>query len=55
MDAYELPFHNRVREGYHKLIAEEPDRWVTVDATRDMETVQANLRKIILKKLKSTQ
>ncbi len=55
MDAYELAFHNRVREGYHKLIAEEPDRWVTVDATRDMETVQANLRKIILRKLKSTQ
>lgn len=55
MDAYELAFHNRVREGYHKLIAEEPERWVTVDATRDMETVQANLRKIILRKLKSTQ
>ncbi len=53
MDAYELAFHNRVREGYHQLIAEEPERWVTVDATQDMETVQANLRKIIIKKLKS--
>lgn len=53
LDAYALAFHRRVREGYHKLIAEEPERWVTVDATRDMETVQADLRKIILKKLKS--
>ena len=53
LDAYALAFHQRVREGYHQLIDEEPERWVTVDATRDMETVQANLRKIILKKLKS--
>ena len=54
LDAYALAFHKRVREGYHQLIAEEPERWVTVDATQDMETVQANLRKTILKKLKST-
>ncbi len=54
LDAYALAFHKRVREGYHQLIAEEPERWVTVDATQDMKTVQANLRKTILKKLKST-
>ncbi len=54
LDAYALAFHKRVREGYHQLIAEEPERWVTVDATQDMETVQANLRKTILKKLKSS-
>jgi dTMP kinase len=53
LDAYELAFHQRVRAGYHQLIAEEPERWVTVDAARDMETVQANLRKIIFKKLQS--
>lgn len=54
LDAYALAFHKRVREGYHQLIAEEPERWVTVDATQDMKTVQANLRKTILKKLKSS-
>jgi dTMP kinase len=53
LDAYALAFHRRVWEGYHQLIAQEPERWVTVDATRDMETVQATLRKTILKKLKS--
>ena len=54
LDAYALAFHKKVREGYHRLITEEPERWVTVDATLDMQTVQANLRKTILKKLKST-
>ena len=53
LDAYALAFHKRVREGYHQLIAEEPERWVTVDATQDIDTVQAALRKTILKKLKS--
>jgi dTMP kinase len=53
LDAYALAFHKRVLEGYHQLIAEEPKRWVTVDATQDIDTVQAALRKTILKKLKS--
>ena len=53
LDAYALAFHKRVREGYQQLIAEEPKRWVTVDATQDIDTVQAALRKTILKKLKS--
>lgn len=55
LDAYALAFHKRVREGYHQLIAQEPERWESVDATQDMETVQATLRKSILKKLKSMQ
>lgn len=55
LDAYALAFHKRVREGYHHLIVEEPKRWVTVDATQDIDTVQAALRKTILKKLKSMQ
>ena len=53
LDAYALAFHKRVLEGYHQIIAEEPKRWVTVDATQDIDTVQAALRKTILKKLKS--
>jgi dTMP kinase len=55
LDAYALAFHKRVREGYHQLIAQEPERWVSVDATQDIDTVQAALRKSILKKLKSMQ
>jgi len=29
----ELSFHRRVRQGYLKMSAEEPDRWLVVDAT----------------------
>lgn len=31
LDTEALDFHRRVREGYRKLIAADPDRWVTVD------------------------
>ncbi|HSN94460.1 MAG TPA: dTMP kinase [Anaerolineaceae bacterium] len=53
LDAYALAFHKRVRNGYHQLIAEEPERWVSVDATQDIDAVQAALRKTILNKIKS--
>jgi dTMP kinase len=29
----DLSFHNRVRDGYLKMSAEEPDRWMVIDAT----------------------
>ena len=35
----ELTFHHRVREGYLKLAAGEPERWLVVDATQDKEKV----------------
>ena len=35
----ELAFHHRVREGYLKLAAGEPERWLMVDATQDKEKV----------------
>lgn len=28
-----LSFHRRVREGYRQMAAEEPDRWLVIDAT----------------------
>jgi thymidylate kinase len=33
------------------MAAEEPDRWVTIDATDDMESVQAAIRAPILRAL----
>jgi dTMP kinase len=39
LDAYELEFHQRVREGYSQLAADEPDRWVIIDAARETELV----------------
>ncbi len=32
LDARELVFHQRVRDGYHSLAAAEPRRWITFDA-----------------------
>jgi len=38
-DALELAFHERVRAGYHALIAAEPERWVLIDAARPPDQV----------------
>ncbi len=48
LDRETLAFHRRVREGYLALIAEDPSRWRSVDATGDVEQVQARLREILL-------
>jgi dTMP kinase len=53
LDAYEVAFHQRVRQGYHQLIAEEPERWVVVDASQPKEVVQQNLRQVILERLEN--
>ncbi len=47
LDAYELAFHERVRQGYLQLAAEEPQRWVTIDAARDPELVWDEVRTIV--------
>jgi len=35
----EIAFHNRVRDGYLKLAAEEPERWLVIDATLPRATI----------------
>jgi dTMP kinase len=52
LDAYQLEFHQRVREGYLELAKQEPGRWVRVDASQPWEAVQEALRKAILKQVK---
>jgi len=47
LDAYDLGFHQRVRQGYFDLAAAEPGRWVTVDATRPVEAVQSEIRRLV--------
>ncbi len=32
-EAEDIAFHNKVRDGYLKLAAEEPERWLVIDAT----------------------
>jgi dTMP kinase len=50
LDAYQLAFHRRVREGYLELARQEPARWVWVDASQPLELVQDALREAILEK-----
>jgi dTMP kinase len=52
LDAYQLDFHRRVREGYLELAKQEPGRWVVVDAGQQWEAVHEALREAILKRIK---
>jgi dTMP kinase len=51
MDAYQLPFHERVRAGYLEMAACEPQRWKIVDASQTRETIQTQIREIVLARL----
>jgi len=42
LDAQELAFHQRVYAGYEALIAQQPARWVRLDATQSIEAVLAS-------------
>jgi len=52
LDAYELAFHKRVREGYYQLMNEEPERWVLIDAAQTPEQVQEQIRLAVIARLK---
>jgi len=38
-EAEQIAFHDRVRDGYLKLAAQEPERWLVVDATLPKEDI----------------
>jgi len=44
MEAEDAAFHRRVADGYRRLAAAEPDRWVVVDGTGPIDAVAARLR-----------
>jgi len=52
LDAYAEAFHERVRQGYLELAREEPERWVTIDATQDKDQVQKAMRGAVMERLK---
>ena len=48
LDAYALAFHQRVREGYHELCRQDPERWRVIDAMQPKEAVQLALRQAVM-------
>jgi dTMP kinase len=48
MEQKEIAYHERVRAGYLAMAGQEPDRWVVVDATQDIDTIQAFIRKSVM-------
>jgi len=54
LDAYEVAFHQRVRQGYKALLAEEPERWVLIDANQPKTEVQNLMRQAVVTSLKTS-
>jgi dTMP kinase len=52
LDAFDLDFHRRVRQGYLELAQAEPQRWVVIDAARPPEQVQQAAQAIIEQRLR---
>ncbi len=48
LDAYQLEFHQRVRQGYLQMAQADPQRWVIIDAARSMDKVQEEIREVVL-------
>ncbi len=48
LDAYEVEFHRRVRQGFLNIAGGEPARWRVIDATQPREQVQSALRAAVL-------
>jgi dTMP kinase len=47
LDAYDLAFHRRVREGYLALAAAETVRWCVIDASPSERTVQRAIQEAV--------
>ena len=54
LDAYDLEFHHRVRQGYLRLVKAEPERWEVIDASQSPAKVQDELRRVVAGKLQNT-
>jgi len=51
MEAEVQAYHERVRQGYLELAAQEPDRWVVLNGLESIEALQAQIRARIIRKL----
>lgn len=53
LDDYALAFHQRVRAGYLELRQAEPERWVIVDAAQEVDALQAEVWRVVSRRLEA--
>ena len=53
LDALDLAFYERVRQGYLSLAAAEPQRWALIDASRSIAEVRAQVWQVVSGRLRS--
>ena len=51
LDAMELAFHQRVRQGYLEMAQADAGRWVVIDATGPFTQVQETIRRAVMERL----
>ena len=52
LDALEVAFYQRVRQGYFELVRAEPERWVVIDASVSPVGVQEAMRAAVQERLR---
>lgn len=52
LDILDVAFYQRVRQGYLEMARLEPQRWVIIDAAQPYEQVQAEIRQIVMQRLR---
>ncbi len=55
MEGEQLAFHRAVREGYRRLAAEAPDRWMVLDGTLPVADLHARILARVLAMLEETE
>jgi len=48
MDAYQLQYHKRVRQGYLEMAREDPARWIIINANQNPDMVQSKIKSSLL-------
>jgi dTMP kinase len=51
LDALDISFYQRVRQGYLALAAAEPQRWALIDASRSIPEVQQQVCQVVVERL----
>ncbi len=54
MEAQDIAFHRRVRQGYWALAAQHPDRWLVLDGEQSPETIHRQIRERVAQLIDET-